>query len=114
MKLLLQEVRQQALIPTVRSFLRLYTTIDVKKLADFTELDEAAFRCAAPAACAAVCADARQGQPAVLQAQDRAVGREHQGPLQLGRRLLRGARAFPAFLLCAGRVLTAGAGHDPH
>lgn len=43
-RLFLSEVRQQALLPTIRSYLRLYTSIPIQKLADFTELNENAFR----------------------------------------------------------------------
>eukprot|EP01105_Mastigella_eilhardi_P019146 TRINITY_DN448_c0_g1_i1.p1 TRINITY_DN448_c0_g1~~TRINITY_DN448_c0_g1_i1.p1 ORF type:complete len:535 (-),score=204.83 TRINITY_DN448_c0_g1_i1:85-1689(-) len=38
------EVRQHLLVPNLRSFLRLYTTIPVTKLADFLETDEATLR----------------------------------------------------------------------
>jgi len=34
-RLFLQEIKQQALLPTIRSYLKLYTTIETKKLADF-------------------------------------------------------------------------------
>eukprot|EP01116_Phalansterium_solitarium_P004945 TRINITY_DN16187_c0_g1_i1.p1 TRINITY_DN16187_c0_g1~~TRINITY_DN16187_c0_g1_i1.p1 ORF type:complete len:532 (-),score=91.29 TRINITY_DN16187_c0_g1_i1:120-1715(-) len=44
-KLFLQEVQQQAQIPTIRSYLKLYTTIGTEKLAEFLdEKDEKAFR----------------------------------------------------------------------
>jgi len=39
-RLFLNEVKQQALLPTIRSYLKLYTTIGAKKLADFLEIDE--------------------------------------------------------------------------
>ena len=38
----LREVRQQLVLPKVRSFLRLYTTLSVAKLASLLEMDEAA------------------------------------------------------------------------
>jgi len=43
-KLFLIEVKQQAMLPTVRSFLKLYTTIGTQKLAGFLETDEKNFR----------------------------------------------------------------------
>lgn len=44
-KLFLQEVQQQALNPTIRSYLKFYTTIGTDKLAEFLdEKDEKAFR----------------------------------------------------------------------
>jgi len=45
-KLFLQEVKQQSLIPTIRSYLKLYTTIPTQKLSNFLELDENTFRTA--------------------------------------------------------------------
>lgn len=39
-KLFLLEVKQQALIPTIRSFLKLYTTISTQKLSNFLEMEE--------------------------------------------------------------------------
>jgi len=45
LKLFLQEVQQQKLLPTIRSFLKLYTTIGIPKLAQLLEEgDESAFR----------------------------------------------------------------------
>lgn len=38
-RLFLNEVSQQILIPTIRSYLKLYTTIDVAKLAHFLDID---------------------------------------------------------------------------
>lgn len=43
-KLFLNEVKQQALLPTIRSYLKLYTTIPVPKSAGFLELDQNAFK----------------------------------------------------------------------
>jgi len=43
-KLFLAEVKQQILIPTIRSYLKLYTTISLQKLASFLEIDEQALR----------------------------------------------------------------------
>jgi len=43
-KLFLTEVRQQSNIPTIRSYLKLYTTIGTKKLSTFLEVDEQTFR----------------------------------------------------------------------
>jgi len=43
-KIFLTEVRQQTLIPTIRSYLKLYTTISLQKLANFLEIDEKALR----------------------------------------------------------------------
>ncbi|KAL6064761.1 Eukaryotic translation initiation factor 3 subunit L [Balamuthia mandrillaris] len=40
----MEEVQQQSLIPTVRSYLKLYSTIPVSKLASFVDKDEATFR----------------------------------------------------------------------
>jgi len=42
----LREVKQQTLLPKIRSFLKLYTSISLKKLADFCEMDETEFRAA--------------------------------------------------------------------
>ena len=44
LRLFLQEVSQQKLLPTIRSFLKLYTTIGIPKLAALLEADEGAFR----------------------------------------------------------------------
>jgi translation initiation factor 3 subunit L len=44
LKLFLAEVQQQKLLPTIRSFLKLYTTIGIPKLAALLEADEATFR----------------------------------------------------------------------
>ena len=45
LRLFLQEVQQQKLLPTIRSFLKLYTTIGIPKLATLLEEgDEATFR----------------------------------------------------------------------
>jgi len=44
MKLFWNEVSQQTFIPNIRSFLKLYTTIEVKKLANFLEDEEANLR----------------------------------------------------------------------
>ena len=38
------EVKQQSLLPTIRSYLKLYTTIGIPKLAALAEKDEATFR----------------------------------------------------------------------
>jgi hypothetical protein len=43
-KLFLTEVRQQSNIPTIRSYLKLYTTIGTKKLSTFLDVDEQTFR----------------------------------------------------------------------
>jgi len=43
-KLFLSEVKQQSLLPTIRSYLKLYTTIGTQKLADFLETDQKTFR----------------------------------------------------------------------
>jgi len=43
-KLFMNEVKQSMLVPTIRSFLKLYTTIPVSKLAAFLEMDEKSFR----------------------------------------------------------------------
>eukprot|EP01098_Paradermamoeba_levis_P011213 TRINITY_DN478_c0_g1_i2.p1 TRINITY_DN478_c0_g1~~TRINITY_DN478_c0_g1_i2.p1 ORF type:complete len:575 (-),score=214.50 TRINITY_DN478_c0_g1_i2:61-1737(-) len=40
MKVFLNEVSQQAMLPTIRSYLKLYTTIGTQKLADFLEMEE--------------------------------------------------------------------------
>jgi len=40
----LDEVRQQIFIPTLRSYLKLYTTINISKLAHFLELDQESLR----------------------------------------------------------------------
>jgi len=40
----LEEVRQQSILPTVRSYLKLYMTISIPKLAKFLEKDEDALR----------------------------------------------------------------------
>ena len=44
LRLFLQEVSQQKLLPTIRSFLKLYTTIGIPKLAALLEVDEGTFR----------------------------------------------------------------------
>jgi len=44
LRLFLQEVSQQKLLPTIRSFLKLYTTIGIPKLAALLEADEGTFR----------------------------------------------------------------------
>ncbi|KAJ7556493.1 hypothetical protein O6H91_05G085900 [Diphasiastrum complanatum] len=46
LKLFLSEMRQQQLISSIRSFLKLYSTISIAKLASFMELDEAGLRMA--------------------------------------------------------------------
>jgi len=38
--LFLKEMGEQAMLSTIRSYLKLYTTIELKKLADFLEIDE--------------------------------------------------------------------------
>ena len=43
-KLFLNEVKEQLLIPTIRSYLKLYTTISIQKLATFLETDEKSLR----------------------------------------------------------------------
>eukprot|EP01137_Pigoraptor_chileana_P021572 Opistho-2@85479 len=43
-KLFLSEVRQQALLPTIRSYLKLYTTMPTIKLAEFLDMDDEQFR----------------------------------------------------------------------
>jgi len=43
-KLFLNEVAEQSLVPTIRSYLKLYTTISTQKLANFLEIDEKTFR----------------------------------------------------------------------
>lgn len=43
-KLFLQEVKQQVMVPTIRSFLKLYTTIPTQKLSGFLDLDQKTFR----------------------------------------------------------------------
>jgi translation initiation factor 3 subunit L len=42
--LFLREIREQVMLSTIRSYLKLYTTIEVKKLADFLEVDEKTLR----------------------------------------------------------------------
>jgi len=44
LKLFLQEISQQKMLPTIRSFLKLYTTIGIPKLAALLEVDENTFR----------------------------------------------------------------------
>eukprot|EP01097_Dermamoeba_algensis_P006066 TRINITY_DN3824_c0_g1_i1.p1 TRINITY_DN3824_c0_g1~~TRINITY_DN3824_c0_g1_i1.p1 ORF type:complete len:571 (-),score=87.04 TRINITY_DN3824_c0_g1_i1:137-1804(-) len=44
MKVFLNEVTQQALLPTIRSYLKLYTTIGTQKLAHFLEMEESQLR----------------------------------------------------------------------
>lgn len=38
------QVRQQFLVPTIRSYLKLYTSMAVDKLADCLEMEESEFR----------------------------------------------------------------------
>jgi translation initiation factor 3 subunit L len=40
----LSEVRQQQLLSSIRSFLKLYTTISIAKLASFMDVDEPTLR----------------------------------------------------------------------
>jgi len=44
LKCFLTEVKQQTILPTLRSFLKLYTTTSISKLASFLELDEYTLR----------------------------------------------------------------------
>jgi len=44
LRLFMVEVAQQKLLPTIRSYLKLYTTIGIPKLAALTEVEEATFR----------------------------------------------------------------------
>jgi len=44
LKLFLSEVRQQALLPTIRSYLKLYSTIGTAKLSTFLDMDQETFR----------------------------------------------------------------------
>eukprot|EP00013_Stygamoeba_regulata_P021602 CAMPEP_0177648354 /NCGR_PEP_ID=MMETSP0447-20121125/10783_1 /TAXON_ID=0 /ORGANISM="Stygamoeba regulata, Strain BSH-02190019" /LENGTH=549 /DNA_ID=CAMNT_0019150989 /DNA_START=24 /DNA_END=1673 /DNA_ORIENTATION=+ len=44
LKLFITEVKQQMLLPTIRSYLKLYTTIPITKLASFVSLDENVLR----------------------------------------------------------------------
>jgi hypothetical protein len=44
LKLFLSEVRQQQLLSSIRSFLKLYTTISIAKLASFMDVDEPTLR----------------------------------------------------------------------
>lgn len=44
LRVFLKEVEQQQMLPTIRSFLKLYTTIGIPKLAALLEVDEASFR----------------------------------------------------------------------
>lgn len=44
LKLFLSEVRQQQLLSSIRSFLKLYTTISIGKLASFMDIDEPTVR----------------------------------------------------------------------
>jgi translation initiation factor 3 subunit L len=46
LKLFLSEVRQQQLLSSIRSFLKLYTTISIAKLASFMDVDEPTLRVA--------------------------------------------------------------------
>jgi len=39
-KIFMTEVKQQILVPTIRSYLKLYTTIETKKLADFLQVSD--------------------------------------------------------------------------
>ena len=41
LKVFLNDVRQQEVVPTIRSFLKLYTSIELSKLAKFLDVDEA-------------------------------------------------------------------------
>ena len=44
LRLFMSEVHQQLLLPTIRSYLKLYTTIGIPKLAALAEADEPTFR----------------------------------------------------------------------
>ncbi|XP_002736781.1 eukaryotic translation initiation factor 3 subunit L [Saccoglossus kowalevskii] len=44
LKVFMEEVNQQIMIPTIRSFLKLYTTMPISKLATFLELNDDDFR----------------------------------------------------------------------
>jgi hypothetical protein len=44
LKLFLYEVKQQQLLSGIRSYLKLYTTITISKLAQYMEVDEATLR----------------------------------------------------------------------
>ncbi|GBG84560.1 hypothetical protein CBR_g38842 [Chara braunii] len=44
LKLFLTEVRQQQLVPSIRSFLKLYTTIPISKLASYMDINESTLR----------------------------------------------------------------------
>jgi len=44
LQVFLDEVRQQLMLPTIRSYLKLYTTMPISKLAAFMEMSEEAFR----------------------------------------------------------------------
>lgn len=44
MKLFMHEMREQTLLPTIRSYLKLYSSIPIKKLADFLGCDEEKLR----------------------------------------------------------------------
>ncbi|CAN0601297.1 unnamed protein product, partial [Ectocarpus sp. 12 AP-2014] len=42
-QLFMEEVKQQILFPQIRSYLKLYTTIGLEKIARFNDLDEEQF-----------------------------------------------------------------------
>ena len=44
LKLFLNEVSEQTLLPSIRSYLKLYTTISISKLASYMEMPEAELR----------------------------------------------------------------------
>ncbi|EDO38083.1 predicted protein [Nematostella vectensis] len=44
LKVFMNEVAQQSMIPVIRSYLKLYTTMPIAKLAAFLDMDEATFR----------------------------------------------------------------------
>ena len=44
LKVFMDEVRRHAIIPIIRSYLKLYTTITIPKLASFLDVDEATCR----------------------------------------------------------------------
>ena len=44
MSLFIREAKQQLFIPIVRSYMKLYTTMSVSKLASFMQMDEDTFR----------------------------------------------------------------------
>lgn len=43
-RLFMEEVKQQLLLPEIRSYLKLYTTIEIEKLATLMDVDDATFR----------------------------------------------------------------------